>query len=73
MANTKLGIIKKRDIAKQLLELRNAFVKEMHKNNFTVEEIASVICLDKASVSRIIRFGSNTNTIKKGKCKDIIK
>lgn len=66
MANINLGIIQKRDITQQLLEVRNTLIKNMHKSGYTIDQIVSVVRLDKAGVSRVIRFGSNTNIIKKG-------
>lgn len=61
MTNKHLWIITRKNIGQQLIELRNGLVKEMKAQGYTVDEIASVVRLSKGGVSRVIRFGSNTN------------
>jgi len=69
MANT----IRKKDITQQLAKIRNTLIKDMHKGDYTIEEISSIVRLNKAGISRVIRFGSNINAIKKGDVSNIKK
>lgn len=68
-----LNAIKKKDITQQLIGIRNDLIKEMYRGDYTIEEISSIVRLNKAGISRVIRFGSNTNAIKKSVRADVIK
>ena len=61
MANIHLGITKKCDVEKQILDVRNAIIRHMYENGYTISDISEVVRLNKAGVSRVIRFGSNRN------------
>lgn len=61
MTNDELGITKKCDAMQQITDVRNGIIKHMHKHGYTITEISSVVRLNKAGVSRVIRFGSNSN------------
>jgi len=73
MANNELGIIRRKDIATQLTTVRNELIRHLDKHGYTNDEIAAVIRLSKAGVSRVIRFGSNSNLTTKNNESDIIK
>ena len=56
-----MGITKKCDAEKQILDVRNTIIKHMYENGYTISDISEVVRLNKAGVSRVIRFGSNRN------------
>ncbi len=61
MTNDYLGITKKCNVDQQIIDLRNTLIRDMHKNGYTIADISSVVRLNKAGISRVIRFGSNSN------------
>jgi hypothetical protein len=61
MTNDELGITKKCDLMQQIIDIRNSVIKHMYNSGYTITEISSVVRLNKAGISRVIRFGSNSN------------
>lgn len=61
MKSLALGITRQKTREKQIIDLRNVIILDLHKAGFSYGEIEKIVNIDKGGASRIVRFGKNTS------------